>query len=394
MGNARLLACAHDQHDLHDQEFSAVSTRVEPLAGFRVGVTADRRSGDLIAALERRGAEVLHAPSLRIAPHDQDGPVVDQTRAVIDERPEVVLVTTGYGVRRWFEVADAAGLGAELTDALEQAEILARGPKAVGAVRAAGLDDHRGAREYDTTAAMVDDLVAAGLTDRRVAIQVHGYTDELQVARLREVSTQVLTVTPYRWVSPRSPERLNRLINAACDRRLDAVAFTSAPGVEATLAGADEIGRRADLVAALSGDVLTVVVGPMTAAPLRAAGLEPAIPDRYRLGAMIRLLCERLDVERARRFRFGEHRLEVRGHAVLVDEQPLLLAPHALELLRLLVRQERVVTRAELMTCLSDDPDDHALDVAMSRLRRSLGVPGLIATVVKRGYRFAGVPEN
>jgi len=162
-----------------------VSTRVEPLAGFRVGVTADRRSGDLIAALERRGAEVLHAPSLRIAPHDQDGPVVDQTRAVIDERPEVVLVTTGYGVRRWFEVADAAGLGAELTDALEQAEILARGPKAVGAVRAAGLDDHRGAREYDTTAAMVDDLVAAGLTDRRVAIQVHGYTDELQVARLR-----------------------------------------------------------------------------------------------------------------------------------------------------------------------------------------------------------------
>ncbi len=371
-----------------------MSNRVEPLAGFRVGVTSDRRSGDLIAALERRGAEVLHAPSLRIAPHDQDGPVIDQTRAVIDERPEVVLVTTGYGVRRWFEVADAAGLGAALTDTLERAEILARGPKAVGAVRAAGLDDHRGAREYDTTAAMVDDLIAAGLTDRRIAIQVHGYTDEVQVARLREVSTQVLTVTPYRWVSPRSPERLNRLINAACERRLDAVAFTSAPGVEATLSRAEQIGRRDDLVDALSGDVLTVVVGPMTAAPLRAAGLEPAIPDRYRLGAMIRLICERLDVERVRRFRFGEHRLEVRGHAVLVDEEPLLLAPHALELLRLLIGQDRVVPRAELMMCLSDAPDDHALDVAMSRLRRSLGVPGLIATVVKRGYRFAGLPVS
>jgi uroporphyrinogen-III synthase len=43
---------------------------------------------------------------------------------------------------------------------------------------------------------------------------------------------------------------------------------------------------------------------------------------------------------------------------------------------------------------LSEDRDDHALDVAMSRLRRSLGIPGLIATVVKRGYRFAGVAEN
>jgi uroporphyrinogen-III synthase len=30
-----------------------------------------------------------------------------------------------------------------------------------------------------------------------------------------------------------------------------------------------------------------------------------------------------------------------------------------------------------------------ALEVAMSRLRSSLGVPGLITTVVKRGYRLS-----
>lgn len=33
----------------------------EVLRGFRIGVTSDRRSADLIAALERRGAQVLHA---------------------------------------------------------------------------------------------------------------------------------------------------------------------------------------------------------------------------------------------------------------------------------------------------------------------------------------------
>jgi uroporphyrinogen-III synthase len=32
--------------------------------------------------------------------------------------------------------------------------------------------------------------------------------------------------------------------------------------------------------------------------------------------------------------------------------------------------------------------DEHALEVALSRLRQTLGVPGLIATVVKRGYRI------
>jgi uroporphyrinogen-III synthase len=107
---------------------------------------------------------------------------------------------------------------------------------------------------------------------------------------------------------------------------------------------------------------------------------------------MIRLICDRLDVERARSYRLGETRIELRGHVVLVDDRPVALAPHALDLLRVLSSHDRVVTRPELMTCLSDDPDDHALDVAMSRLRRSLGVPGLITTVVKRGYRFAARP--
>ena len=98
-------------------------------------------SADLITALERRGARVMHAPALMIAPNDQDGSLIIETRELIMARPEVVLVTTGYGMRRWLEVADAAGLGAELTAALENARIFARGPKAHGAVRAAGLLD-------------------------------------------------------------------------------------------------------------------------------------------------------------------------------------------------------------------------------------------------------------
>ena len=43
-----------------------------PLEGFRIGVTSHRRSQDLIEALERRGAEVLHAPALKIAPVQED----------------------------------------------------------------------------------------------------------------------------------------------------------------------------------------------------------------------------------------------------------------------------------------------------------------------------------
>jgi hypothetical protein len=49
------------------------------LRGFRIGVTSDRRSADLIAALERRGAQVLHAPALTIVPNDQDDSLIIET---------------------------------------------------------------------------------------------------------------------------------------------------------------------------------------------------------------------------------------------------------------------------------------------------------------------------
>ena len=181
--------------------------RVDQLRGFRIGVTSDRRSGDLIAALERRGAHVVHAPSLKIAPHDQDRQLIGETQEVIKSRPELALVTTGYGMRRWFEVADAAGLGPELSAVLDGARILARGPKALGAVRAAGLEATTPG-DRDTTAAMIDKIVDEGLTWRRVALQQHGYTDQVQLDRLREVSSSVMTVTPYRWATGSEREAL------------------------------------------------------------------------------------------------------------------------------------------------------------------------------------------
>ena len=270
-----------------------MSRLVEQLAGFRIGVTSDRRSQDHISALERRGADVLHAPALKIAPNDQDTALVDETRALIEARPDVVLVTTGYGMRRWFEVADATGLGAQLSEVLEAARILARGPKAVGAVRAAGLEEVQ-VSASETTASLVDAVETSGLTGHRVAIQLHGYTDEVQLARLRDLSAAVWTVTPYRWVQPTAHDKLPKLIEATCARQLDALTFTSAPGAEATLAVARELGRHGDFVDALTHDVLAAAVGPVTAGPLRDAGATVLMPDRYRLGALIRLVTEEL----------------------------------------------------------------------------------------------------
>jgi uroporphyrinogen-III synthase len=159
--------------------------------------------------------------------------------------------------------------------------------------------------------------------------------------------------------------------------------------VHALFSAAESLGRLDDLVDAMYGTVVTAAVGPVTAAPLVAMGIEPIQPERYRMGALIRLVCEHLEQDRVARLETRHGALGLRGTVVELEGRRIPLAPTAHTIMRTLVRAGgSVVGRERLAACLPGTDDDHALEVAVSRLRRTLGVPGLIATVVKRGYRI------
>jgi len=367
---------------------AAIGFRPDQLEGFRIGVTSDRRSADLIDALERRGASVLHAPTLRIAHAQRDDQLIADTRAVVQARPDLLLATTSYGVRRWLEVADAAGDGQALVEALRETAILVRGPKARGAVRAAGLND-AGMSPEETTAALVTMTLERYPAPRTVAVQLHGQTDDAQLTRLREAGYTVLTVAPYRWLPPEDTDRVRRLIDAIGARQLDAVTFTSAPAVEALFVAARELGAYDEIVDAMRTDVIAAAVGPVTASPLVEARIRVVQPERYRMGALIKHLCDHLENHAVLRLPTRHGLVELRGGLVTVDGHRTTLAPTALALLRsLMTAQGAVVSRAQLARLLPGTVDDHAMEVALSRLRASLGVPGLVQTVIKRGYRL------
>jgi uroporphyrinogen-III synthase len=107
------------------------------------------------------------------------------------------------------------------------------------------------------------------------------------------------------------------------------------------------------------------------------------------MGALIRLVCEHLETERVVRLETRHGPLALRGSIVDVADRRVSLAPVALMILRALVQARgSVVARDRLAAGLPGTNDEHALEVALSRLRQTLAVPGLIATVVKRGYRI------
>ncbi|MFE4468572.1 uroporphyrinogen-III synthase [Leifsonia sp. NPDC056824] len=372
-----------------DERAGAPAFRSDQLAGFRIGVTSDRRSADLIDAFERRGASVLHAPTVHMRHADDDAPVIADTQRIIAAAPEVLLATTSYGMRRWFEVADSAGLGEDLHRVLSVTTILVRGPKARGAVRAAGLDD-AGMSDEETTASLVGKVIAEFPPGTSVAVQLHGQTDEVQLRRLRDAGDHVITVAPYTWsVATDTDERASRLVDAIAGRQLDCVTFTSAPAVDGLLIAALARGRYSEVLEAFREDIVAATVGPVTSAPLVSVGIEPLQPDRFRMGALIRQVCEHLEARSTRRVSTRHGDIELRGSVAVVAGTPVRLTPTSLSLFRALVAANgAVVSRRELAVALDGGCDEHAMEVSLSRLRQSLGTPGLVATVVKRGYRL------
>jgi uroporphyrinogen-III synthase len=360
-----------------------------PLAGFTIGVTAARRADELGALLCRRGAAVLYAPALRIVPLADDAELLAATKELIDHAPDVVVATTAIGFRGWVEAADGWGHGEDLLATLRGVELLARGPKVKGAIRAAGLTEEWSPAS-ESMAEVLDRLLGEGVAGRRIALQLHGEPLPGFVESLRAGGADVVVVPVYRWMAPEDLAPLDRLLDATLSRGLDAVTFTSAPAAASLLSRAETRGLLPEFLSALEHDVLAACVGPVTALPLQALGVSTVQPERFRLGPLVQLLGVELP-SRAPTLPIAGRRIQIRGHAVLVDDDLRPVPPTGMVLLRALSRRPGwVVSRSDLLRVLPGaGRDEHAVETAMARLRTALGAPKLIQTVVKRGYRLA-----
>jgi uroporphyrinogen-III synthase len=365
---------------------------VPPLAGYTVGITAARRAEELAVLLQRRGATVLQAPTIRIVPLPDDTDLLAATRQVIAAPIDVAVATTGIGFRGWIEAADGWDLGADLLARLAASVLLARGPKAKGAIRAAGLVE-RWSPESEASPELLEYLLDTGVAGKRIAVQLHGEPLTWFISALEKAGAEVVPVPVYRWTEPADISPVERLLDATIAGQVDALTFTSAPAAASLLGIADRGGRLPDLVKAMRGPTLAVCVGAISANPLAGMGITVVQPERARLGSMVRTLAEALPA-RAQRLKVGARELQVRGQAVLVDGDLRPVPPAPMAVLRALAAcQGRVVSRQALLAVLPGGGEEHAVETAVARLRTALGEPRLVQTVVKRGYRLAMEPE-
>jgi uroporphyrinogen-III synthase len=364
----------------------------EPLAGFRIGVTAARKADEQTALLKRRGALVEWAAALSVDPNQINEVALHAaTVAVLAEPVDIFIATTGIGMKSWFAAAESWGLFEKLQAHLGSAEILARGPKSVGALRRRGLRE-LWSPESECFEDVLAHLRGRDLTDRRIVVQEHGQSLSVVAHALRRQGATVRVVTVYRVEGALDPAPLFRMIDLIAERRLDAVTFTSAPAVAALMELAAAVGRRDEVIAAFQADVVATCVGPVTAAAFELWGVPTIQPERSRLAAMVKLLETELPLRRSgTTVSVIGHTLTLHGEIVLLDGVPVQLSAAPLAVLQALaVNPGHVVSRRDLLTSLPSGlaESEHAVEMAVARLRAAVGTR-LVETVVKRGYRLA-----
>jgi uroporphyrinogen-III synthase len=358
---------------------------VAPLSGFRIGVTAHRRAEEQAELLRRRGADVLLAPVVCTRPFDDDRRLRDATDVLLSRPPDLVVATTGIGIRSWFAATESWGIDGALRATLGSARIVARGPKAAAALLGVGVPstDNEPSERLDC---LVDRLVAEGINGQRIALQLYGEDVPWAVDRLTSAGAEVISVPVYTWTTADSLGPAHQLLDQVVTGQLDAVTFTSAAAVRTLADLADRAGIGAELRAALSSTALAACVGPITDEAATAVGFqERCTPQRGRLGLMVRVLARDLHA-RHRHLRAGDTEFVLHGTVVWTSKEQIALTDAERALLAVLAeRPGAVVSRTALRHRVwADNCNDPTVDQGISRLRKTLRPIGLSVDVVTR----------
>jgi len=366
-----------------------------PLVGYTIAVATDRRRHALAATFESFGARTVSVQAFRTTEPGDEDELREATAVAVGAPIHEVIVSSALGLRAWLAAARRHGMAQALLARIAEARLLARDSRAADALRELGLT-----QIWSTAAATTEDLfrylIAQPMTGRRVVAQLDSEPPRELCQVLRTAGAHVVEVSTFRSEPPKHVDVLRRLTDQIVKRQVDAVALTSRSSTEFLLDQARRDGLDDELLNAWVSDVLATGLGPLTAQPLLDLGVPVTVAPVAHPDALVAALVEAMP-RRALQLDLGGRRIELRGQGLVLGGRLVPLQPGPVAVLRALARRPGVVLSAAEIRALVpgwSTVDDHAIEVAVSRLRRSLDGTeldgnALVQTVMRRGYRLA-----
>jgi uroporphyrinogen III methyltransferase/synthase len=251
-----------------------------PLFGKRVLVTRTReQAGDIVERLERLGAEAVEAPTIRVLPPDDFGPLDDAIASVSNF--DWVVFTSANGVDAFMRRLQA---GPGDVRELKGVRLCAIGPATAERLLQHGLKVDLVPLEYRAEGILQALQASGAIAGQRFLLARADIAREVLADELRKSGAEVTEVTAYRTVLAEVDREGDPDVYAMLlEKRIDVVTFTSASTVRNFVRS-----YGTDAAPDLLRSTAVACIGPVTAEAAEQCGIHTAImPEQYTIPALV-----------------------------------------------------------------------------------------------------------
>lgn len=265
------------------------------LNGMRVLALENRRADEIAKLIRTYGGEPTVAPAMHEVPLESNQEAIEFGRRLLDGKFDLIIFTTGVGVRRLMGILDSRFERSQIVESLGKVKLAARGPKSSAALRELGLPVAVTAPEPCTwreVIAALDSAFGPSLEGLHVAVQEYGTTNPDLLDALRRHQMDCAPVPVYQWALPDDPGPLRNAVQSIAQGKFDLVIFLSAIQVTHLFRIAEIMDSTQALLDGFK-TTLALSIGPSTSEELLRHGVGPDFePSHPRMGFLLNEAAE------------------------------------------------------------------------------------------------------
>lgn len=237
--------------------------------GLTVATFETRMATEITRLIERYGGRPLVAPVLREIPLGNNSIVHEFGARLMAGRIDLLILLTGIGATTLFDLLKTSYSWPTILTALQHCTIVARGPKPVAALKAAGLQATLTVPEPNTWHDMMRTLDAhRPVKGLRVALQEYGVSNPDLVNALEQRGAEVFPVPIYKWALPEDLAPIRHALEEIVAGRVHVVLITNAIQVDHVMQVLEQDGKVERFRAALT-KMVVASIGPTASERLR-----------------------------------------------------------------------------------------------------------------------------
>jgi uroporphyrinogen-III synthase len=245
--------------------------------GLSVLALESRRAREIARLIENLGGVPIVAPSVREVALESNQEALEFVRNLSAGLVDVVIFTTGVGVKALASAIESICSSEELARRLNDVVVVARGPKPIAALKELGVSVSLTVPEPNTWRELLaildqnkENFPVAG---RRVAVQEYGVSNPELSAGLKERGAIVTLVNVYQWALPEDLAPLEQAIESLIRGDVHVLLVASSVQIRHLFEVAERM-KKADLLHEALSRVVITSIGPLTSEEIRGRGLS------------------------------------------------------------------------------------------------------------------------